>query len=215
MVADPALAVRSVRGRLNRRRPIPLLLLLWEVFILATVSKGSRHPGMRAPKVQRGRTRRHEQQKPRRCPLIIDDKPANQLVLNAVLEPDFELLFADSGPLGLARAVEVLPDLILLNLMMAEPTLTRPAGGSTPTGDCGAFPVVFAMEQSEPRAAASSGLPWNVADGLTQPIKAEITRGRIRNLLHREHLRRAKPTANNSQSDDKRCRRVKHSRTPS
>lgn len=123
--------------------------------------------------------------------LIIDDKPANQLVLNAVLEPDFELLFADSGPLGLARAVEVLPDLILLNLMMAEADAYETCRRINADRRLRNIPVVFAMEQSEPRAAASSGLPWNVADGLTQPIKAEITRRRIRNLLHREHLRRA------------------------
>ena len=52
--------------------------------------------------------------------LIIDDTPANLLVLCSVLDSEFELQFATSGPVGIALALKHPPDLILLDIMMPE-----------------------------------------------------------------------------------------------
>ena len=51
--------------------------------------------------------------------LAIDDTPAN-LLLATALGTDFDLQIATSGAAGLALALEIAPDLILLDVMMPE-----------------------------------------------------------------------------------------------
>ena len=119
--------------------------------------------------------------------LIIDDTPANLMTLGAVLEKEFDLQVATSGPMGLALAEHNPPELILLDIMMpamngfevcqrlkAEPRLRH-------------IPVIFVTSLDDP-ASEAQGLTLGAVDYITKPFNVEITRQRIRNLLEREHL---------------------------
>jgi signal transduction histidine kinase len=120
--------------------------------------------------------------------LAIDDTPANLLTLGAALEADFDLRIATSGTAGLTLATEIMPRLILLDIMMpdmdgyetcrrikADPLLRN-------------IPVVFVTAASE-HSAENTGLALGAADFITKPINVEVARQRICNLIEREQLR--------------------------
>ena len=121
--------------------------------------------------------------------LAIDDTPSNLQTLGAALNEEFRIKFASSGTIGLSMAEKSPPDLILLDVMMPEmdgyETLRRlkenPALRS--------IPVIFLTALSD-SDSENIGLQMGAADYITKPIKIEITRNRIRNLLEREQLRR-------------------------
>ena len=130
---------------------------------------------------------KHAVQQPRI--LAIDDTPANLQVLAAALTLDFNLQIATSGPVGLAAAGKAPPDLILLDVMMpgmdgfevcrrlkADPVLQT-------------IPVIFITATTD-RNAEEMGLALGAVDYISKPIKVEIAKLRIRNLLEREVLRR-------------------------
>ncbi|MGK0199772.1 MAG: CheY-like chemotaxis protein, partial [Yoonia sp.] len=53
--------------------------------------------------------------------LIVDDEERNRDLLEAILRPlGFDLSTADNGREALAKAVELKPDLILLDVMMPD-----------------------------------------------------------------------------------------------
>ena len=120
--------------------------------------------------------------------LVIDDMPANLMVLGAALEGEFELQFATSGPSGISLALASPPDLILLDVMMPEvdgfETFRRIAGQPTLAN----VPVVFITGLNDVQSEVT-GLALGAADYLTKPINLDIARHRIRNLLERERLR--------------------------
>ncbi|MFZ4479075.1 MAG: diguanylate cyclase domain-containing protein, partial [Rhodoferax sp.] len=121
--------------------------------------------------------------------LMIDDMPVNLQVLTAALAPDFNVQIATSGAIGLELAAKAPPDLILLDIMMpgmdglevcrrlkADPLLQ-------------AVPVIFITAQSDLDVEAS-GLEMGAVDFISKPIRVEIVKIRIRNLMEREILRK-------------------------
>ena len=121
--------------------------------------------------------------------LAIDDTPANLFALGAALSTEFDLQIATSGAMGLALALEFIPDLILLDVMMPEMDgfeTCRRLKASAPLKD---IPVVFVTALSEIEAE-SKGLAMGAADYLSKPVNVDIARQRICNLLEREHLRK-------------------------
>ena len=121
--------------------------------------------------------------------LAIDDTPANLQVLTAALAQEFRFQIATSGEVGLAAAARTPPDLILLDVMMpgmdgfevcrrlkADPLLQ-------------AIPVIFLTANAD-SLAEEAGLELGAADYITKPIKADLARLRIRNLMEREALRK-------------------------
>ena len=121
--------------------------------------------------------------------LAIDDTPVNLMTLGAVLEGEFELQFATSGPAGVALALKCPPDLILLDVMMPEVDgfetfkllRARPALQH--------IPVVFVTALNDVDSEVT-GLSLGAADYITKPINVAIARHRIRNLIEREQLRK-------------------------
>ena len=121
--------------------------------------------------------------------LAIDDAPANLLTLGALLEPEFELQFATSGPMGIAQALASPPDLILLDVMMPEvdgyETFRRLAAQPTLKD----IPVIFVTALNDFDSEVT-GLRLGAADYITKPIQVTVASQRIRNLLDREQLRK-------------------------
>jgi len=121
--------------------------------------------------------------------LLVDDTPANLLVLGRALAADFDLQVATSGAQGLALAGESPPDLIVLDVMMPEMDGYETCRRLKADPGLKAVPVIFVTALAE-IDAESAGLALGAADYIAKPFDAAIVKQRIRNLLERENLRK-------------------------
>ncbi len=122
--------------------------------------------------------------------LAIDDAPTNLQVLVAALAPEFDVQIAISGAMGLSLAQKHPPDLILLDVMMPEMDGFEVCRRLKADPALSNVPVIFVTAMSDTDAEVI-GLALGAADYLSKPIKVEIAKLRIRNLLERELLRRS------------------------
>ncbi len=120
--------------------------------------------------------------------LAIDDTPANLQLLNAFLNEEFEVQIATSGPMGLAMAEVMPPNLILLDVLMPEMDGYETCRRIKIDPLLASIPVIFVTALTE-HDAESKGLSLGAADFITKPINLKIALLRIRNLLDRERLR--------------------------
>ncbi|MCF8168707.1 MAG: diguanylate cyclase [Rhodoferax sp.] len=120
--------------------------------------------------------------------LAIDDTPSNLMTLGSVLEGEFELQFASSGPAGIALALKNPPDLILLDIMMPEVDGFETFRRLRAQPGLQSIPVIFVTALNDVNSEVT-GLSLGAADYITKPINVSIARHRIRNLLEREQLR--------------------------
>ncbi len=121
--------------------------------------------------------------------LAIDDTPANLQVLSAALAVDYKIQIATSGAIGLSAAAKAPPDLILLDVMMPEMDGFEVCRRLKADPALRAIPVIFITATADHEAEVM-GLALGAADYISKPIKLEIAKLRILNLLERETLRR-------------------------
>ena len=121
--------------------------------------------------------------------LAIDDTPANLMTLGAALGDDFDLQIATSGAAGLVLAAEMVPDLILLDVMMPEMDGYETCRRLKAEPQLRKIPVIFITALGDSNAE-SAGLTLGAADYITKPINVRIARQRIGNLIERESLRK-------------------------
>jgi diguanylate cyclase (GGDEF)-like protein len=120
--------------------------------------------------------------------LIVDDTSANIEILDGILNPEYEILFAMCGKDALEIAGEQIPDLILLDVVMPEMDgyeVCRQLKANLKTQD---IPVIFitAMGQEEDE---SKGLNAGAIDYITKPVRASIVKARLRNHLELKRYR--------------------------
>ncbi|MDM7455880.1 MAG: response regulator [Tepidimonas sp.] len=126
--------------------------------------------------------------------LLVDDEPANLQLLRRVLQDEYRLFFARSGPEAIERAREVQPRLIVLDVMMPGMSgldVIRALKADPTTRD---IPVLFctALGAAEDETA---GLSLGAVDYVTKPISAPVLRARIRThlaLVQREEVERTR-----------------------
>ena len=121
--------------------------------------------------------------------LIIDDTPANIMTLGSSLAEDFELQVTTCSEDGIALANELVPDLILLDIMMPRIDGYETFRRIRANPALRSIPVIF-LTAMHGDAAQATGLGLGAADYITKPINVAIARQRIKNLLERENLRR-------------------------
>jgi two-component system cell cycle sensor histidine kinase/response regulator CckA len=122
--------------------------------------------------------------------LIVDDIEANRLLLEELLDyPELKLHSVADGPSALARAAEIQPDLILLDLMMpgmdgyevctrlrADPQLRE-------------VPILMITALDE-REARLRGIDAGADDFITKPFDLHEMRARVRGILRLNRYRR-------------------------
>ena len=121
--------------------------------------------------------------------LIIDDMPANLMTLGSVLSTDFDIQTATSGLKGLALAAQSLPDLVLLDVMMADMDGYETCRRFKADPRLRTVPIIFITAMTDVDSE-NMGLSLGAADYITKPINVEIARLRVRNLIERENLRK-------------------------
>jgi len=120
--------------------------------------------------------------------LIIDDSEAIHSLLRARLSPEpVELHFTSGGEEGLARAVELQPDLILLDVDMPAPDgfeVCRRLKGDARTQP---IPVVF-LSGATSTEEKIKGLELGAVDYITKPFDPAELRARVRASLRTKYL---------------------------
>jgi len=114
--------------------------------------------------------------------LVIDDQPINIRVLHELFRDSYDVFMASNGQLGLEKCRELLPDIVLLDVVMpvmdghevcrqlkADPTLSS-------------IPVIFVTAHYD-ESEEAYGFELGAADFIHKPINAVITRARVNNQL--------------------------------
>jgi diguanylate cyclase (GGDEF)-like protein len=120
--------------------------------------------------------------------LIVDDSSANIEILDGILSPEYEILFAMCGKDALDIAGEQIPDLILLDVVMPEMDgyeVCKQLKANLKTRD---IPVIFITAMGQ-EGDESRGLDAGAIDYLTKPVRASIVKARVRNHLELKRYR--------------------------
>lgn len=114
--------------------------------------------------------------------LLVDDEPNNLQILRQILKEQYLLIFATNGQKALDAAVEHLPDLILLDIMM--PGMNGYEVCERLKGDAATrvIPVIFvtAMRELEDEAR---GFDVGAVDYIQKPVSAPIVLRRVQTHL--------------------------------
>jgi putative two-component system response regulator len=114
--------------------------------------------------------------------LVVDDTADNLQLLAGLLEGEYRVKLATSGPRALALAQREPPDLVLLDLMMPGMDgfeVCRRLQAEAATRD---VPVIFVSAMNQPEAEAQ-GFEVGAADFIHKPVSPPIVRARVRTHL--------------------------------
>lgn len=110
--------------------------------------------------------------------LIVDDAPINRKVLGELLKNEHMVIMAKSGEQGLEKAIQHIPDLILLDVMMPDmdgyEVLQRLKANPATMG----IAVIFITGLDRPEDEAR-GLEMGASDYITKPFHATVVRARV------------------------------------
>jgi putative two-component system response regulator len=122
--------------------------------------------------------------------LIVDDEPANVLLLEAILaqHAGFEVMSLTDSRAAEQAFMDFEPDIMLLDLHMPEPDgieiLSRLRSMRTSLG----FLPVIVLSADSSRLARNSALVLGADEYLTKPFDRDEVLLRVRNLLHTRRL---------------------------
>jgi hypothetical protein len=112
--------------------------------------------------------------------LVVDDKPANQLAMAAVLEDDYELYFANSGPDAL-RLVQARADLdvILMDVHMPDMDGFETASRIKRMPERAEIPIIFVTAVYSDDPFVKRGYEVGGIDYFSKPFDPEILKMKI------------------------------------
>ncbi len=158
--------------------------------------------------------------------MIVDDDPSNTEVLSSILEPDYEVLFAENGERALEEIHNKNPDLVILDVMKPGMDGYQICEALKKDPLTKKIPVIFITALSDADDEAR-GLEIGAIDYITKPIRPSIVQARVRNHLElkqaRDLLERLSITdaltglANRRHFDDlldTECRRLQRHKDP-
>jgi len=114
--------------------------------------------------------------------LIIDDEPANIMMLRQILSPEYVVYVATDGQTGLTVAMKQKPDVILLDILMPNMDGFEVLTELRKSDETNEIPVLVVTglknEESEEKA-----LSLGANDYMSKPLNSVIFRHRVRNLF--------------------------------
>ena len=114
--------------------------------------------------------------------LVVDDDPANIMILSQTLRPEHDVLFATDALKALEIAFHRLPHLILLDVMMPGMDgyeLCRRLKADAATAE---IPVIF-ITSLEDKDSEIKGLQCGAVDYIPKPFNPPVVRARVHNHL--------------------------------
>ena len=121
--------------------------------------------------------------------LIIDYEKANIKILIHILGLDYTIYTATSGAAGINIAIEYMPDLILLDILMPGMDGYQTLSEIKKNEKTRDIPVIFITGLNSEEDEAK-GLALEAADYITKPFSAMVVRLRVRNQIQLVNLRR-------------------------
>jgi putative two-component system response regulator len=116
--------------------------------------------------------------------LIVDDQPENLTVLGGLLEQEYRVRVASSGPRALKAAVtSPHPDLILLDVMMPEMDGHEVLQRLQENPATRQIPVIFVTAMDD-ASDEERGFELGAVDYIAKPIKPAVVLARVRTQIH-------------------------------
>jgi len=121
--------------------------------------------------------------KRRKTILIVDDKPSNIKLHEAILKPDgYRILSASGGNEALAMVAQQPPDLILLDVMMPDMDGYQVAGRLKLDSATTTIPIIMVTGLSD-RNSRLIGLNAGAEEFLLKPVDSSELKMRVKNML--------------------------------
>ncbi|MCL2186288.1 MAG: diguanylate cyclase [Treponema sp.] len=114
--------------------------------------------------------------------LIVDDENANLKILTHILGQDYTIYTATNGKNAIKKALELLPDMILLDILMPEMDGYQTLSIIKNTEIINKIPVVF-ITGLDSEEDEEKGLSLDAADYITKPFSAPVVKLRVRNQI--------------------------------
>lgn len=122
--------------------------------------------------------------------LIIDDSDLTRAKLSAALEGQVTVALAENGKKGLEAALELEPDLILLDVGLPDIDGFRVCDAFKKDDRTKHIPLMILLEPEKDAKAAVRGLELGAADFIASPFEPEIVRARVKTQLELQDRRR-------------------------
>ena len=119
--------------------------------------------------------------------LVVDDDPVILKLLEVNFEMEgFQVVRAADGAEGLERAREVLPDIVVLDVMMPRMTGYEVAKALREDDDTAHIPIIFVTARAQ-SSDVERGMELGVDDYITKPFDPLDLIDRVNTLLARNH----------------------------
>lgn len=115
--------------------------------------------------------------------LVVDDEPHGQQLLEAILlEENYELLFAENGPKAIKQVTELLPDIVLLDVMMPEMNGFEVCQMIRSNADTSKIPIIL-ITALDDRDMEKKGFEAGANDYISKPYDRNEVLIKINSLL--------------------------------
>jgi PleD family two-component response regulator len=121
--------------------------------------------------------------------LIVDDEHVNLNILTHILEKDYTIHTAADGEGAIEKAKELLPDLILLDIVMPGTDGYATLIKLKEIEETKDIPVIFITGLSQPEEE-EKGLTLGAADYILKPFSAKIIKLRVEHQIQVNNMRR-------------------------
>ena len=114
--------------------------------------------------------------------LIVDSDAASHIFLTRLLSADYNVYTAKDGQSGLWKAKEIIPDLILLDILMSGMSGFEVLDTLRGTHETRGIPIIFLTGQN----SSADEIRWlssDAADYISKPFNADIVKLRVRNQI--------------------------------
>ena len=119
--------------------------------------------------------------------LAVDDEPANLLLLQRLLQPEYRVICSPNGQTALDILSQTAVDVVLLDIMMPRMNgyeVLKSIRANTTTSD---IPVILVSAMSDAKDVAQ-GLEIGANDYITKPIDPDVTGARIQTQMALKQL---------------------------
>ncbi|MBI9018658.1 MAG: response regulator transcription factor [Phycisphaerae bacterium] len=123
--------------------------------------------------------------------IIEDEEDVQELLRYNLCREGFECEIAGDGDLGVAKALSISPDLILLDLMLPEIDGLEVCRKLRNNGQTDTVPIIMVTAKSD-ESDIVAGLELGADDYITKPFSPKVLVARVRAVLRRKKKEKAK-----------------------
>jgi DNA-binding response OmpR family regulator len=136
--------------------------------------------------------------------LIVDDEPLARQLLEAILLPEkFELFFAETGREAFDRAIEIIPDIILMDVMMPDMDGFEVCKKLRAHDILGNVPIIL-ITALDDRDSRIQGLNAGADDYIAKPYDRIEVLAKVKNIAQLNRYKSTLGDSEKSESENKR-----------